>query len=132
MLVDPDRPKLHNCNFGQVFSIWDILFGTALYGEPLRPTGVGDPMVDDDNNHGLLGLHWNATKRFWGAIRCPAGWKLGDVAFGPDYTPIPTAQLDLHTLTQHTWQTACDQHASENGSQIAQISDSQVGVLSDQ
>lgn len=98
MLVDPDRPNLHNCNFGQVFSIWDVVFGTALYNEPIRPTGVGDPMVDADNDKGLVGLHWAAFRRFWGAVTSKAGWKLGDVAFGEDYRPIPVSEIDLHAL----------------------------------
>jgi sterol desaturase/sphingolipid hydroxylase (fatty acid hydroxylase superfamily) len=98
MLVDPDRPTLHNCNFGQVFSIWDVIFGTALYGEPIRPTGVGDPMVDADNDKGLVGLHWAAFRRFWGAVTCRAGWRLGDVAFGDDYRPVSVKDIDLHAL----------------------------------
>jgi len=98
MLVDPERPGLHNCNFGQVLSVWDVLFGTSLYGMAPRPTGVGDPTVDADNEHGLVGLHWAAFKRFWGAVRRPAGWKLGEVAFGPGYEPIPVDQLDLHHM----------------------------------
>ncbi|WP_049620699.1 sterol desaturase family protein [Frateuria defendens] len=89
MVVDPARPGLHNCNFGQVFSIWDVVFGTALYGEPVRPTGVGDPVVDADNRHGLVGLHWAAFRRFWGAVRRPAGWKFGEVSFGEGYRPVP-------------------------------------------
>ncbi|WP_266169472.1 sterol desaturase family protein [Dyella subtropica] len=101
MLVDPERPGLHNCNFGQVFSIWDVLFGTALYGMAPRPTGVGDPTVDADNDHGLIGLHWAAFKRFWGAVRRPAGWKLGEVAFGPDYEPIPIDQWEHHGVGHH-------------------------------
>jgi sterol desaturase/sphingolipid hydroxylase (fatty acid hydroxylase superfamily) len=98
MLVDPDRPSLHNCNYGQVFSIWDVLFGTALYGEAPRPTGVGDPMVDADNQYGLVGLHWAALKRFWFTVRCLDGWKPGEVAFGEDYRPIPVSHVDLHAL----------------------------------
>jgi len=98
MLVDPDRPTLHNCNFGQVFSVWDVVFGTALYGEPIRPTGVGDPMVDADNGKGLVGLHWNAFRRFWGAVRCKAGWTLGDVAFDERYRPVSVKDIDLHAL----------------------------------
>jgi len=98
MLVDPERPGLHNCNFGQVLSVWDVLFGTSLYGMAPRPTGVGDPTVDADNEHGLVGLHWAAFKRFWGAVRRPAGWRLGEVAFGPGYEPIPVDQLDLHHM----------------------------------
>lgn len=102
MLVDPERPGLHNCNYGQVFSIWDVVFGTALYGEPVRPTGVGDPVVDADNNYGLLGLHWASTKRFLAVVRRLDGWKLGEVAFDPvSYRPIPVSQLDLHALAHH-------------------------------
>ena len=102
MLVDPERPKLHNCNFGQVFSIWDVIFGTALYGEPVRPTGVGDPVVDADNDYNLLGLHWASTKRFLCTVFRPEGWKPGEVAFDPvTLRPIPVDHLDLHTLVHH-------------------------------
>jgi sterol desaturase/sphingolipid hydroxylase (fatty acid hydroxylase superfamily) len=96
MIVDPDRPRLHICNYGQVFSIWDVVFGTALYGEAPRVTGVGDPMVDIDNERGLIAMQWGAFRRFWGAVWKPAGWKLGEVAFDEDYRPIPTAHADLH------------------------------------
>jgi sterol desaturase/sphingolipid hydroxylase (fatty acid hydroxylase superfamily) len=101
MLVDPERPNLHNCNYGQVFSIWDVVFRTALYGEPTRATGVGDPVVDADNNYSLLGLHWVSTKRFLGAVRRKSGWKPGEVSFAEDYTPIPLKTLSpaqLHAL----------------------------------
>lgn len=93
MHVDAERPNLHNCNFGQVFSVWDILFSTALYGEPTRSTGVNDPVIDADNERGLIAMQWHTLKRFWGAFRRPAGWRLGDVGFGPDYEPIPSSQL---------------------------------------
>ena len=96
MIVDPDRPRLHDCNYGQVLSVWDVLFGTALYGEPPRPTGVGDPMVDADNERGLVAMQWGAFRRFWGALRTPAGWKLGDVAFDEHYRPVSTRDVDLH------------------------------------
>lgn len=96
MVVDVARPGLHNCNYGQVFAIWDVLFGTALYGEPVRPTGVGDPTVDADNDHGLIGLHWVALKRFWGAVRRLDGWKFGEVSFGEDYRPVPVSHAVLH------------------------------------
>jgi sterol desaturase/sphingolipid hydroxylase (fatty acid hydroxylase superfamily) len=98
MLVDPERPTLHICNYGQVLSIWDVLFGTSLYGMAPRPTGVGDPVVDADNDHGLVGLHWAALKRFWGAVRRIEGWRPGEVAFGEGYRPIPVSQLDLHAF----------------------------------
>jgi len=97
MQVDPARPGLHNCNFGQVLAIWDRLFGTALFGEPVRPTGVGDPMVDADNERGLIVQQWETLKRFWGAFRRPAGWRPGDVSFGPDYEPIPSVHPEFPT-----------------------------------
>jgi hypothetical protein len=49
---------------------------------------VGDPVVDADNEHGLVGLHWAAFKRFWGAVRTLDGWKPGEVSFGPGYRPV--------------------------------------------
>lgn len=95
MIMDYERPDLHNCNYGQVLSVWDVLFGTALYGEPVRPTGIGDPMIDIDNERGLVALQWGAHRRFWGAVTCRNGWRFGDVSFGPDYRPIP---VDHHLL----------------------------------
>ncbi|MCS4510353.1 sterol desaturase family protein [Xylophilus ampelinus] len=92
MLRDPDRPTLHNCNFGQVFPFWDRLFGTALYGEPLRPTGVSDPVVDADNDRGLVAQQWHTLRRFWAAFRRRDGWRPGDVSFGgPGYAPVRDA-----------------------------------------
>jgi sterol desaturase/sphingolipid hydroxylase (fatty acid hydroxylase superfamily) len=102
MVVDPDRPRLHDCNYGQVFSVWDVVFGTALYGEAPRPTGVADPMVDSDNERGLLAMQWGAFRRFWGALWTPAGWRPGDVAFSAAFTPVPSSHVDLHRLVRTT------------------------------
>jgi sterol desaturase/sphingolipid hydroxylase (fatty acid hydroxylase superfamily) len=90
MIVDPTRPRLHHCNFGQVLALWDVLFGTALYGEPVRPTGVGDPVIDADNERGFIAQQWGTLVRFWGAFRRPEGWRPGDVVFGPDNRPEPS------------------------------------------
>ncbi|HEX5126420.1 MAG TPA: sterol desaturase family protein [Rhodocyclaceae bacterium] len=100
MRVDPARPNLHNCNFGQVLSIWDTLFGTALFGEAPRPTGVGDPTIDADNERGLIAMQWWTLKRFWGAFRRRSGWRFSDVAFGDDYEPIPSRHADVSTFEQ--------------------------------
>jgi sterol desaturase/sphingolipid hydroxylase (fatty acid hydroxylase superfamily) len=100
MIVDPERPQLHNCNYGQVLSIWDVVFGTALYGEAPRPTGVGDPSVDADNGRGVVAMQWGAFRRFWGALWTRAGWKPGDVAFGADYVPVSTSHMDLHRFAR--------------------------------
>ena len=95
MRADPKQPGLHNCNYGQVLSIWDQMFGSALYGIPIRPTGVGDPIVDADNEHGLLGLHLAAMHRFWRVVWRKSGWQLGEVSFGPDYEPMPIGDHSL-------------------------------------
>jgi len=92
MRANPMRPGLHRCNFAQALPVWDILFGTSLYGERLQVTGVTDPVVDADNDRGLIGQQWAALKRFWGAIRTRAGWKPGDVSFGAGYVPVPDAR----------------------------------------
>jgi sterol desaturase/sphingolipid hydroxylase (fatty acid hydroxylase superfamily) len=94
MRVDPSRPKLHDCNYGQVLTLWDNLFRTALYGEPARPTGVGDPTVDADNGRGVLAMQWYTVRRFWGAFTRLDGWKPQEVAFDENYRPVPVRDLD--------------------------------------
>ncbi|HEX7914492.1 sterol desaturase family protein [Rudaea sp.] len=109
MRVDPSRPTLHNCNFGQVLSVWDNLFGTALYGEPPRPTGVGDPTVDADNSRGVIAMQWGALRRFWGAVRSADGWKLQEVAFDEQtFKPIPVSHMDLHAFDPHPVEVATE------------------------
>lgn len=73
MIIDPERPHLHDCNFALVFPIWDILFGTALYNEKLHPCGVEDPAIDADNEKGFLGQQWAGLQRFWRALRPARG-----------------------------------------------------------
>ncbi len=68
MRIDPERPHLHNCNFALVFPIWDILFGTALYGEKAHPCGVDDPAIDADNEKGFFGQQWAGLQRFARAL----------------------------------------------------------------
>jgi len=121
MRVDPQRPNLHNCNFGQVFAFWDVLFGTALYGEPLRPTGGGDPMVGRDNALGLVALQLEGLKRFWGAVRRRAGWTPGEVAFSEDYGPIPVARVPVAHAAASEFAAADDAHAEaavQGGSRV--------------
>lgn len=98
MRVDPDRPTLHACNYAFIFPIWDILFGSALYGEAPRPTGVGDPTVDADNQRGIVAQQWFTLRRWWGAFSCRAGWMPGDVAFDQAYRPVSTKHIDLHVF----------------------------------
>lgn len=84
---DKNSPIRHDCNFGQVFSIWDVIFGTAVFNAPIVPTGVSDPIIDADNDRGVVSMQWNTARRFWGAFWCRAGWKLGPVYFGEDFIP---------------------------------------------
>lgn len=88
MVADHEKPGFHNVNFGQVLSLWDQVFGTSLYGEPVHPTGVADPVVDADNSRGLVMMQWYTLKRFWGAFKRKSGWQPGDVSFGEDYAPV--------------------------------------------
>jgi sterol desaturase/sphingolipid hydroxylase (fatty acid hydroxylase superfamily) len=75
MVIDRDRPHMHNCNFALVLPVWDIVFGTALYGEKPHPCGVDDPAVDADNELGFLGQQLAGLKRFWSALPRP-GYRL--------------------------------------------------------
>lgn len=69
MRADPKRPGLHNCNFALIFPIWDIVFGTALYGEAPRPCGVDDPAVDADNERSLIAQQLAGFRRFLAGLR---------------------------------------------------------------
>lgn len=69
MLIDPERPHLHDCNFALVFPLWDILFGTALYNEEPHPCGVDAATIDADNEKGFLGQQWAGLQRFWRALQ---------------------------------------------------------------
>ena len=94
VMLHPNRRRLHN--HGRVVSLWDVVFGTAPYGEPARQTGIGDPMVDSENERGLIAMQRGAFRRFWGAPWTSAGWRRGDVAFDENYRPTATAHVDLH------------------------------------
>ena len=49
-----------------------------------------DPVVDADNDCGMIGQQVAALRRFRGAFLRRSGWKLGDVSFGEDYEPVHT------------------------------------------
>lgn len=91
MAMDPARPNLHNCNFGQVLSIWDNLFGTSLYGEPPHRNGVDDPVVDADNDRGAIAMQWHTLHRFWAAFTSRAGWEPQSIVFDTHSRSTPPA-----------------------------------------
>ena len=63
-LANRDEQHIHDHNFAPVFPIWDILFGTALYEEKIRPTGVSDPRADADNGRGWFAQQVSVFGRF--------------------------------------------------------------------
>ena len=67
-LADRQDPHIHDHNFAPVLPVWDILFGTAKFGVPIRPTGVDDPAVDADNGKGWAAQQFYVLKRFIAAI----------------------------------------------------------------
>lgn len=66
--ANPAEPNLHDHNFGVVLPIWDLMFGTALYEDRTRPTGVDDPIIDADNRRGYLGQQIAGAQRFGAAL----------------------------------------------------------------
>ena len=87
--------------------MWDNLFGTALYGEPPRPTGVSDPTVDADNGRGLIAMQWYTLRRFWGAFTRREGWRPQEVSFDENYRPVPVSHAAPHALEPRTPPPAC-------------------------
>jgi sterol desaturase/sphingolipid hydroxylase (fatty acid hydroxylase superfamily) len=67
-LSNPQERHIQDHNFAPVFPIWDILFGTAIYDDRNRPTGVDDPTVDADNGRGWLAQQATVFWRFARAL----------------------------------------------------------------
>ncbi len=72
--ADAAQPHIHDHNFAPVLPVWDILFGTARFGDAQRPTGVADPEVDADNSRGWLGQQVVVFKRFVAALLPRGSW----------------------------------------------------------
>jgi sterol desaturase/sphingolipid hydroxylase (fatty acid hydroxylase superfamily) len=66
--ADARDPHIHDHNFAPVFPVWDVLFGTARFDAPSRPTGVDDAEIDADNGRGWLGQQVRGFGRFIAAI----------------------------------------------------------------
>ena len=67
-LASAEERHIQDHNFAPVFPIWDILFGTAIYDERIRPTGVADPTVDADNSRGWVAQQVTVFWRFARAL----------------------------------------------------------------
>jgi sterol desaturase/sphingolipid hydroxylase (fatty acid hydroxylase superfamily) len=66
--ADARDPHIHDHNFAPVFPIWDVLFGTARFDAPPRPTGVDDREIDADNGRGWVGQQARVFGRFVAAL----------------------------------------------------------------
>jgi sterol desaturase/sphingolipid hydroxylase (fatty acid hydroxylase superfamily) len=71
-LADARDPHIHDHNFAAVFPVWDVLFGTARFDAPPRPTGIDDREIDADNGRGWLGQQARVFRRFAMALVLPA------------------------------------------------------------
>jgi sterol desaturase/sphingolipid hydroxylase (fatty acid hydroxylase superfamily) len=62
MSVGHDGPS-KGCNFAQVFSFWDVLFGTANFEPAYHPTGVSDQLEGRDYGAGFWAQQWLGLRR---------------------------------------------------------------------
>jgi sterol desaturase/sphingolipid hydroxylase (fatty acid hydroxylase superfamily) len=59
---------LGGCNFSVLFPVWDMVFGTARFGDTFEATGVRDQLpapqgTDRDYGHGFWEQQWMGVKR---------------------------------------------------------------------
>ncbi len=78
LLVSPHFHRIHHamsighdgptrgCNFAQVFSLWDVLFGTANFDPKYYPTGVSDQTAGRDYGAGFWSQQWLGFRRLVG------------------------------------------------------------------
>ena len=81
LLVSPYFHRLHHgigigsesgelsCNFAILFPIWDILFGTAKFNEPLQATGIRDQLSGRSYGEGFWVQQWLGLKRLGRALQ---------------------------------------------------------------
>jgi sterol desaturase/sphingolipid hydroxylase (fatty acid hydroxylase superfamily) len=72
--ADAAQPYIHDHNFAPVLPVWDMLFGTARFGDVQRPTGVDDSRIDADNGRGWLGQQVAVFRRFVVALVPRGSW----------------------------------------------------------
>ncbi len=87
LLVSPHFHRVHHavglghegrvlgCNFAVLFPIWDVVFRSARFADPLGPTGIADQAQGRDYGHGFWAQQRLGLQRFWQAlagVRLPA------------------------------------------------------------
>lgn len=75
LVVSPRFHRLHHamsighegtargCNFAAVFSLWDVLFGTANFDAAYYPTGVSDQLAGREYGSGFWSQQWLGLRR---------------------------------------------------------------------
>jgi sterol desaturase/sphingolipid hydroxylase (fatty acid hydroxylase superfamily) len=75
VLVSPRFHRIHHgigigseggnqsCNFAVLFPLWDILFGTARFNEPIHATGIQDQLTGRSYGEGFWAQQWLGLKR---------------------------------------------------------------------
>lgn len=53
-------------NYAVLFPVWDLLFGTARFGDPLQPTGIRDQLEGRDYGRGFWAQQWLGLLRLSG------------------------------------------------------------------
>lgn len=59
----------YGANFAVLLPVWDIIFGTADFKSPLRPTGIGDQIQGADYGRGFWAQQRLAIKRMGRVLR---------------------------------------------------------------
>ncbi len=115
-LVTPSHHRVHHAmneqyldkNYGQIFIIWDRMFGTfqaelkevpAVYGVK-RPVRTWNPILINWQHLGLLYLDAWRTKNWWDKLRIwfmPTGWRPADVV---DKYPVASVQ-DVYNFEKY-------------------------------
>jgi sterol desaturase/sphingolipid hydroxylase (fatty acid hydroxylase superfamily) len=83
LLVSPRFHRLHHAigigheshgpgslgghNFAVLFPVWDMLFRTARWNDPVEPTGIRDQLEGRDYGRGFWAQQWLGLKRLVGA-----------------------------------------------------------------
>lgn len=115
-LVTPSHHRVHHAmneqyldkNYGQIFIVWDRMFGTfqpelsdvpAVYGVK-RPVKTWNPIIINWQHLGLLYLDAWRTKNWWDKLRIwvmPTGWRPADVI---DKYPVASVQ-DVYNFEKY-------------------------------
>ncbi len=53
-------------NYAVLFPVWDVLFGTARFDDPLQPTGIRDQLEGRDYGRGFWAQQWRGLQRLAG------------------------------------------------------------------